>query len=281
MQNGHWILLSTTSSLFFVLHHTYTAVVHCISPLSFTNSQQPLNSPSTRYLSVPNPAQPAAMKALRSLSSTSRPDSPTSRSRSSSARNQEPAPPPPPKPTSTFAFTQINVTSFDRAEAFFERVFGWRFIGEPTSPVFLTAERGQADDLGVAAPRVAPPIAPPPDHRVNYFTPQTEAGQGYVAGGLYKFAADSKAGNYGGRPEGTGKGTEESKGNAKGLDGKARLPGVINYVAVDDIGDTLSLVEIAGGKAVGHPWKERDRMAKFALFEDPEGNVFGLIQYLT
>lgn len=243
------------------------------------------------------------MKALRSLSSASRPDSPTSsRSRRSSSRNnnnnQDPAGanPAPSKPTSAFAFTQINVASFDRAEAFFERVFGWRFVGEPTtspSPAFAAAPQPPPPA------KVAPPITPPPDHRVNYFAaaPRKKGAgcccccqEGHIAGGLFKFGEDSKARNFGGRTEGGGGEPvgdgEEGKGKAEekrdGAAGKTtRIPGVIHYVAVDDIDATLNMVLIAGGKTVAFPWKERDQMARFALFEDTEGNVFGLIQYLT
>jgi len=118
---------------------------------------------------------------------------------------------------------------------------------------------------------MAPPIAPPPDHRVNYFTPRKEVGQGHVAGGLFKFGADSKAGNFGGRKD---------EGQGKGGDGETRIPNVINYVAVEDIAVALNAVRLAGGKTVVQPWMERDEMARFALFEDTEGNVFGLIQYL-
>jgi len=213
------------------------------------------------------------MKALRSLSSASRPDSPTSKSRRSSSRTPEPATPAASKPTSAFAFTQINVANFDRAESFFEKVFGWRFIGEPTSPAFISPPRvREGSQSSSSTPvKMAPPIAPPPDHRVNYFTPRKEVGQGHVAGGLFKFGADSKAGNFGGRKD---------EGQGKGGDGETRIPNVINYVAVEDIAVALNAVRLAGGKTVVQPWMERDEMARFALFEDTEGNVFGLIQYL-
>ncbi|OIW26377.1 hypothetical protein CONLIGDRAFT_646554 [Coniochaeta ligniaria NRRL 30616] len=219
------------------------------------------------------------MKALRSLSSATRPDSPTgSKSRRSSSRTPEPAP----KPTSAFAFTQINVASFDRAEAFFEKIFGWRFIGEPTSPAFIaplvapirssSALSSLLDDEAAPA-RMAPPIAPPPDHRVNYFTPRREVGQGHIAGGLFKFGVESTAVNFGERKrDARGKEVREGEG--------VKVPAVVNYVAVEDVAATMNAVLMAGGKAVGQPWMERDEMARFALFEDTEGNVFGLVQYL-
>jgi predicted enzyme related to lactoylglutathione lyase len=119
---------------------------------------------------------------------------------------------------------------------------------------------------------MAPPIAPPPDHRVNYYTPSKEVGQGHIAGGLFKFSAESKAGNFGGR-----KGEEDGQDNK---DDEPKIPSVINYVAVEDINAVMKAVSLAGGKTVVQPWMERDEMARFALFEDTEGNVFGLIQYL-
>ncbi|KAH8903891.1 hypothetical protein BR93DRAFT_981203 [Coniochaeta sp. PMI_546] len=211
------------------------------------------------------------MKSLRSLSSASRPDSPTSKSRRSSSRTTpDPTPPPKQKPTSVFAFTQINVANFDRAEAFFEKVFNWRFIGEPTTPAFASPPVPVRE--GEPLVRMAPPIAPPPDHRVNYFTPSREVGQGRIAGALFKFRPDSRAGHFGGRKDaGTG---GEKAGE------ETRIPNVINYVAVEDLTIALNAVRLAGGKTVVQPWMERDEMARFALFEDTEGNVFGLVQYL-
>jgi predicted enzyme related to lactoylglutathione lyase len=225
--------------------------------------------------------QTTTMKALRSLSSASqRPDSPVSKSRRSSSRVPEPPPPtpppPPPKPVSVFAFTQINVTNFDRAEAFFEKVFGWRFVGEPTSPVFVPPPPPpppkpcpDSDIEGPPEGRVAPPVAPPPDHRVNYFTPpRKEVGGGTAIAGalaLFMFGRESRAGNFGGRVKRAG---------------ETEIPAVIQYVAVDDIVVALNAVRLAGGRTVVQLWMERDGMARFALFADTEGNAFGLIQYL-
>lgn len=66
------------------------------------------------------------------------------------------------------------------------------------------------------------------------------------------------------------------KGGIRGVE----IPSVIQYVAVDDIVIALNAVRLAGGRTVVQPWTERDEMARFALFADTEGNVFGLIQYL-
>lgn len=108
---------------------------------------------------------------------------------------------------------------------------------------------------------------------MNYFTPRREVGQGHIAGGLFKFGAESKAGNFG-RRRGVKGEIEDGEGHG------TKIPNVINYVAVEDIAVALNAVRLAGGKTVVQPWMERDEMARFALFEDTEGNVFGLIQYL-
>jgi predicted enzyme related to lactoylglutathione lyase len=174
------------------------------------------------------------------------------------------------KPPIPFAFTQITVSSFDRAEAFYSHVFNWRFLGEPTPialirpplPPRLTSSSAASDDEtdNMQHRKVAPPIAPPPDHRVNYFT--AGDGGGAVQGGLFKFSETTKTVNRSGG----------------GMEG--RVPSVIHYFAVEDMAVALNKVVKAGGKTQGEPWKERDEMARFALFEDTEGNVFGLIQYL-
>jgi predicted enzyme related to lactoylglutathione lyase len=195
--------------------------------------------------------------------STPKPSSTTGTKAPSSSQSR-------PKPPTAFAFTQITVSSFDRAEAFYSHVFNWRFLGEPT-PATLTrpplptrlsspssTSDGETDITG--SRKVAPPIAPPPDHRVNYFTAGDASGGG-VQGGLFKFSETSKTVNHSGGMEG-------------------RVPSVIHYFAVEDMAVALNKVVKAGGKTVGEPWKERDEMARFALFEDTEGNVFGLIQYL-
>lgn len=233
------------------------------------------------------------MKILCNLSSCHS-DSPTS--------TPEPPPRPetPPRPAAVFAFTQINVEKFDRAEAFFEKVFGWRFVGEPAAAAFIAPavlQRGPDEEPRV---RVAPPIAPPPDHRVNYFT---EVGHGRIAGGLFKFGPKSTAGNYGGymqqQKQQRQQQREQERQRAMGLPGRERywgriggwgddddekpeptIPSVISYVAVEDMAIALNAVRLAGGRTVVQPWMERDRMAWFALFEDTEGNVFGFVQYL-
>lgn len=105
---------------------------------------------------------------------------------------------------------------------------------------------------------------------MNYFAQTGKGGRG-IAGALYKFGKDSRARNFSG---------DEGAGKGEGDGGETRIPNVIHYVAVEDIAITLNAIRLAGGKTVREPWKERDEMAKFALFEDTEGNVFGLIQYL-
>jgi uncharacterized protein len=48
------------------------------------------------------------------------------------------------------------------------------------------------------------------------------------------------------------------------------------YVAVPDLQETLDKIEAAGGKTVMEP--QELPMVTLALFEDPEGNVVGLVK---
>ncbi len=57
----------------------------------------------------------------------------------------------------------------------------------------------------------------------------------------------------------------------------SRDPGMLTYVMVDDIGDTLDEISKAGGQVVT-PRTELSPGQAFATFRDPTGNVLGLYQ---
>ena len=56
----------------------------------------------------------------------------------------------------------------------------------------------------------------------------------------------------------------------------SREPGVLPYVYVDRIDDTISKVEANGGEVVRAPYREGDLWV--ATFRDPAGNVIGVWQ---
>ncbi len=59
-----------------------------------------------------------------------------------------------------------------------------------------------------------------------------------------------------------------------GLEPKAEA--IILYIAVEDIGATLTTIESAGGKTVTPKTKIGGEHGFFALFNDPEGTLMGI-----
>jgi len=58
----------------------------------------------------------------------------------------------------------------------------------------------------------------------------------------------------------------------------ARMLGFEATMAVDDIAATIAAVEAAGGRLIT-PQIYIDRVGKLVYFQDPDGNVFGAMQY--
>lgn len=75
-------------------------------------------------------------------------------------------------------------------------------------------------------------------------------------------------------------GTEVGKGSIGGGVGSAPegAPGYVTfYVQVPDLDATLKKVASMGGKTIVQP-TEIPNMVTFAMFQDPEGNVVGLVK---
>ena len=58
----------------------------------------------------------------------------------------------------------------------------------------------------------------------------------------------------------------------------ARMLGFEATLAVDDIGATIAAIEAAGGRTVT-PQIYIEGVGKLVYFADPDGNVFGAMQY--
>jgi predicted enzyme related to lactoylglutathione lyase len=77
-----------------------------------------------------------------------------------------------------------------------------------------------------------------------------------------------------------GNGTEVGKGSIGGGVAAAEqgMPGYVTfYVQVPDLAATLKKAESMGGKTMVPP-TEIPNMVTFALFQDPEGNMVGLVK---
>lgn len=116
----------------------------------------------------------------------------------------------------TIRHLAVNADNVQRAKAFYETVFGWRF--EPWGP---------------------------PD----YYQAR-EAGQGFIMA-------------LQGRRE---------------LEPGARMRGFEATMAVEDIAAATAAIEAAGGPVVTRQ-VYIDGVGKLIYFEDPEGNLFGAMQY--
>jgi uncharacterized protein len=110
----------------------------------------------------------------------------------------------------------INADDVQRAKAFYEAVFGWRFE----------------------------PWGPPEYYQAH------EAGEGFLA--ALQHRRELKPG--------------------------ARMLGFEATMAVEDIAVTVAAIEAAGGRIVTRPIYI-DGVGKLVYFEDPEGNLVGVMQY--
>ena len=72
-------------------------------------------------------------------------------------------------------------------------------------------------------------------------------------------------------------GTKDVPGIDGGIMGRQFPQAVINTTEVPDIAASLKKVAATGGKALGEP-SDIPGVGKFAYCEDPEGNIFGLMQ---
>ncbi len=115
-----------------------------------------------------------------------------------------------------FRHLALNADDVQRAKAFYETVFGWRF--EPWGPPDYYQAMGVADGCVTA---------------------------------LW--------------------GRRELKPGAKMLGFEAT-------VAVDDLEAAMSAIETAGGRVISRPIYI-DEVGRLAYFEDPEGNLLGVMQY--
>ena len=61
--------------------------------------------------------------------------------------------------------------------------------------------------------------------------------------------------------------------------GEGGRSGVVNYIKVRNIDDTIARVVGAGGKLLKAKWTEGNH-TELAEFEDTEGNVHGLLHWL-
>jgi hypothetical protein len=115
-----------------------------------------------------------------------------------------------------FRHLALNADDVQRAKAFYESVFGWRF--EPWGP---------------------------PD----YYQAQN-AGDGAIA--ALQQRRELKPG--------------------------VRMAGVEATLDVEDLDKAIAAIEAAGGRMVSRPFYI-ERVGRLAYFEDPEGNLVGVMQY--
>jgi uncharacterized protein len=94
----------------------------------------------------------------------------------------------------------------------------------------------------------------------------------------WKINADNPM-NYG-LVEAAGRGTDPGKGSIGGGIGPTQqgIGGMVTfYIQVDDLAACLKKAESMGGKTVVPPTEIPD-MVTFAQFQDPEGNIVGLVK---
>jgi predicted enzyme related to lactoylglutathione lyase len=150
----------------------------------------------------------------------------TARFRRSSSRGRN-------LPVGRLVYTQIAVSDLDRAQAFYEAVFGWCF--EPDTVVCSGLDRAHETRRFSSSPAATVP-----------------------AGSLIRYFDNSY--NTARAPE---------------------AQGVVTYIEVEEeLAETMSRVEAAGGTVVTEQWEEIELPLMLARFMDTEGNVFGLVSRL-